>query len=186
MNGVKFDGGKARWSLLPWEAVKQVVDVLTYGAQKYAPDNWRKVPEWKDRYDSALERHLVAWRMGEWLDPETKLPHLAHALCCGLFLLAMEQNDRERVYSAPVKTFLNGPPEVKYIGGQTVLTTSSLHRLENRWCRDCGLSSTVAELNSEGLCFSCFSEPSKNLAATPGSGDEQTESPSQISEVGTP
>lgn len=88
--GVKFDAGKPRWSLLPWGAVRHIVDVLTYGAKKYADNNWMKVPEWKDRYDSALERHLVAWRSGEWLDPETKMPHLAHAGACLLFLLSLE------------------------------------------------------------------------------------------------
>jgi hypothetical protein len=84
--GAKFDGGKAPWHLLPWGAVTSVVEVLGYGAKKYAPNNWQHVPEARDRYFSAAVRHLLAWRGGEDLDPESGLPHLAHAACCVLFL----------------------------------------------------------------------------------------------------
>ncbi len=41
----KHDTEKARWDLLPMDAVSPVVDVLTFGAKKYAPDNWKTVPE---------------------------------------------------------------------------------------------------------------------------------------------
>ena len=40
---MKHDENKARWDLLPMGATSEIVDVLTYGAKKYAPDNWRKV-----------------------------------------------------------------------------------------------------------------------------------------------
>jgi hypothetical protein len=89
--GKKDDAGKPRWDLLPYEAVEQVVQVLTFGAKKYPdPDNWRRVPNHKDRYFAAAMRHLVAWKLGEKVDPETKLPHLAHGVCCMLFLLAKD------------------------------------------------------------------------------------------------
>ncbi len=92
--GLKLDDGKPPWSLLPWEAVEQIVLVLGHGAKKYAPNNWRKVDGWRRRYDSALERHLVAWRKGHWLDAESGLPHLAHAGCCVLFILSLELAER--------------------------------------------------------------------------------------------
>ena len=85
----KASAGKARWDLLPWDALKLVVDVLTFGSKKYAPNNWRWVENWRVEYDGALERHLVAWRLGEWADPQSGLPHLAHACCDALFLLAL-------------------------------------------------------------------------------------------------
>ncbi len=88
--GRKDDQGKGRWDLLPWDAARQVVDVLTYGAKKYDPDNWRKVPDWSDRYFSAAMRHLVAWHGGQRNDPESGHHHLAHALCCILFLLSLD------------------------------------------------------------------------------------------------
>lgn len=88
--GVKYDKDKPRWGLLPWDGLAPVVDVLTYGAKKYAPDNWRKVPGWEWRYWDAAHRHLAAYGRGEKTDPETGLPHLAHAVCCLLFMLALE------------------------------------------------------------------------------------------------
>lgn len=86
--GRKDDAGKDRWSLLPWDAVREVVKVLTFGAaKKYKPNNWQFVPDARIRYEDALERHLFAWRTGERLDPESGFNHLAHAGCCVLFLL---------------------------------------------------------------------------------------------------
>lgn len=90
--GRKFDTEKPRWDLIPWRGLTPVVEVLTYGAKKYAPENWRKVPEARRRYFAAAQRHLVAWQTGEQNDKETGLPHLAHALCCILFLAEMEQD----------------------------------------------------------------------------------------------
>jgi len=65
----------------------QVVKVLTYGAAKYAPDNWQQVPDAKNRYFAAAMRHLSAWKQGEAVDEESGVCHLAHAACCMLFLL---------------------------------------------------------------------------------------------------
>jgi hypothetical protein len=90
MKGKKYDTGKPRWNLLPWVQVAEVVQVITYGAAKYADENWKKVvsaPGGKARYTAACIRHLYAWMRGEWLDKESKLPHLAHAVCCLLFCM---------------------------------------------------------------------------------------------------
>lgn len=95
--GRKDDNGKPRWDLLPLGATSAVVDVLTHGAVKYAPDNWRKVPEPKRRYFAAALRHLVAYWRGEKLDPDSGKPHLAHAACCLLFLLEFELPDGQAV-----------------------------------------------------------------------------------------
>jgi hypothetical protein len=84
--GRKFDGGKPRYGLLPPLAMKATAEVLTFGAEKYEPDNWKRVPESKTRYFDALERHVWAWKMGEQTDPESGMHHLAHALCCLMFL----------------------------------------------------------------------------------------------------
>jgi hypothetical protein len=95
--GVKYDNGKPQWSLLPFRALTQVVEVLTYGAKKYAPDNWKKVPDARRRYIDAGFRHLTAYTTGETNDPETGKHHLAHAICCLLYLVAFdlgEHNDK--------------------------------------------------------------------------------------------
>ena len=84
--GRKFDGGKLRYGLIPPLAQAEMVKVLTFGAEKYEPDNWKNVPESKSRYFDALERHVWAWKMGEQIDPESGIHHLAHAMCCLAFL----------------------------------------------------------------------------------------------------
>jgi len=91
--GTKFDSEKPRWSLLPWTEVEDVVHVLTAGAKKYSPDNWKHVPEARDRYFSAAMRHLTAWYGGEKKDPETGRSHLSHAICCLLFLAWFDRRD---------------------------------------------------------------------------------------------
>jgi len=93
--GVKHDGGKPEYDLLPPRALERVVDVLTYGAKKYAAGNWKQVENARSRYYNAAQRHLSAWRRGETLDPESGFPHLAHAACSILFLLGFESGDAE-------------------------------------------------------------------------------------------
>jgi hypothetical protein len=86
----KLDAGKPRMDLLPPEAIVEVSKVLTYGASKYADHNWRKATNW-GRYTAATLRHVFAWMTGEDNDPETGMSHLAHATCCLMFLLALQQ-----------------------------------------------------------------------------------------------
>ncbi len=90
MTGIKYDNGKRRWTLVPWRAMGLVADVLGHGALKYSADNWKKVlPDHcgADRYLDATFRHLVAYARGEEADPDSGLPHLAHAVTNLLFLL---------------------------------------------------------------------------------------------------
>lgn len=84
--GRKFDGNKLEYGLLPPYALEETVRVLTFGAQKYERDNWQRVPDSKRRYFDALQRHVWAWKQGEQIDPESGLHHLAHAMCCLMFL----------------------------------------------------------------------------------------------------
>jgi len=72
MSGEKFDGGKLRMSLLPASALNEILSVLEFGAQKYAPDNWRKVDNLRERYFNAAHRHLSAWWSGERNDQDAK------------------------------------------------------------------------------------------------------------------
>ena len=95
--GVKFDKEKAQWSLLPFRAVKEVVDVLTFGVKKYSVDNWKYVPQARVRYMDATFRHLADWHSIDRKDPETGKSHLAHAICCLLFLLWFEQEDDKKM-----------------------------------------------------------------------------------------
>ena len=87
--GVKYDSEKLRYDLFPVEALEEITKVLTYGAGKYAPDNWRKVEPCNDRYFAAAMRHMIAHRKGEQMD-ESGYHHLAHAACCIIFMLTKE------------------------------------------------------------------------------------------------
>lgn len=89
MSGHKYDHDKLPWHLLPSDAVQEIVKVLQFGANKYAPRNWETGMNWSRPF-SALMRHMWAWWSGEHKDPETGLSHLAHAGCCILFLLSYE------------------------------------------------------------------------------------------------
>lgn len=91
--GVKFDKDKPKWNLLPWDELEDVVKVLTFGAKKYAPDNWKFVDDANNRYMDAAMRHLVAHQQGERQDAESGESHIAHALCCLLFMLWHVKND---------------------------------------------------------------------------------------------
>ena len=85
---MKFDTDKIRYDLVPPKAIKQLAEVLTFGAKKYKPNNWRNNTD-LSRYEGALLRHFEAYRMGEMLDEETGMPHLAHALTNLVFLLEL-------------------------------------------------------------------------------------------------
>ena len=93
--GMKFDSGKLLYSLIPPETNKALAEVLTFGAQKYAPNNWQLVENGEQRYLDALYRHLEAYRFGETVDPESGLHHLAHALTNVAFLHYLETTKKD-------------------------------------------------------------------------------------------
>lgn len=103
--GIKFDGGKLEFGLLPPLALEEVVKVLTFGAQKYSRNNWQKVSGSKRRYFDAMERHIWAWRKGEQIDPESGINHLAHAMCCLMFLFEHDilYSKDEPMYNEEIK-----------------------------------------------------------------------------------
>lgn len=89
--GHKDDAEKIRLDLLDAYSIEELGKVLTFGAQKYAPDNWRKGIKYS-RLIAALLRHAFAMMGGQDKDPETGLDHAAHAMCCCMFLIWMMKN----------------------------------------------------------------------------------------------
>lgn len=99
--GRKDDTGKLPLDLLPFGALEEVAKVLAFGASKYGPNNWQNVKP-KRRYLAAALRHLSAVIRGQEIDPESGLPHLAHAAACVLFLLSSRVgHDPPDVFSEP-------------------------------------------------------------------------------------
>lgn len=103
-SGIKNDDGKRRYHLMPRLAEAEIVDVLTFGAQKYDEHNWQNVRPLNDRYYSAARRHLAAFLSGERLDLDSNKHHLAHAACCVLFML--EHDLRETLNDEPLPQML--------------------------------------------------------------------------------
>lgn len=79
--GVKAE----RYDLLPKPGLDAIARCFGFGATKYQDHNWRKGYEWSKSFAAAM-RHLTAFWEGETLDPESGLPHLAHA---GFHILVM-------------------------------------------------------------------------------------------------
>lgn len=89
-SATKHDDGKPQLHRylhdLPLDVMNQWLEVLDFGAVKYDRNNWKKGMQYSRLYDAAL-RHMSAFWEGEEMDPETKLPHLAHAMCNIGFLM---------------------------------------------------------------------------------------------------
>ncbi len=92
--GAHFDKGKIRFDLLSPYALEELARIVTYGTVKYESRNWEKGMKWGKLFGSTM-RHLWRFWSGEDLDPESKLPHLAHAMCCCMFLLDYSKYRRE-------------------------------------------------------------------------------------------
>lgn len=100
LGGVKADGGKPDLSLLLIPAMLEVGKVFDFGAKKYAAYNYTGLEA--NRLIAACLRHLMAHNIGEDNDPETGMPHLAHAACSAIMALQchMQGQDGERFASA--------------------------------------------------------------------------------------
>ncbi len=90
-NGLRYNAGKLKWSLVPQSALAPMVDVLEYGAVKYAAHNWMKGLSINEICES-LKRHLDAFMEGEDCDPESGKSHIGHIQCNALFLSWMMKN----------------------------------------------------------------------------------------------
>jgi hypothetical protein len=90
--GMKFDNGKVQYSLIPPYALAELAKCLTFGAKKYAPDNWKRVSNPKVRYLDAALRHIELVRQGEEYDKESGSHHFTCAMANLAFLVEFEKN----------------------------------------------------------------------------------------------
>jgi hypothetical protein len=90
--GVKDDTGKNRTGLMVsgfHNAISSVSEVTTFGVKKYTPNGWLTVPDGEARYKDALYRHLLESENHKD-DPESGIPHLAHAAWNLLAILELQ------------------------------------------------------------------------------------------------
>lgn len=86
MEAKKYDSGKERFDLIPAAPMIELARVYTYGASKYDDRNWEIGLSW-GRVFAACQRHLWRFWLGEDVDVESGLSHLAHAAWCCLALI---------------------------------------------------------------------------------------------------
>lgn len=99
--GDKYDNGKppvAEMLLDFDDSIMEISKVWDFGARKYAKDNWKKVPDAKNRYMNALCRHLLQSK-NEPVDSESGLSHLAHACFNALAILHFELEENKKRFT---------------------------------------------------------------------------------------
>lgn len=100
--GHKLDSEKPPCDLLSPHALLGTAHVLGFGAKKYSANNWRQGIIYS-RILAAIMRHLLAFMLGEDLDPETGLPHVDHLGCEVMFIqeLYRTRKDLDDRYKVP-------------------------------------------------------------------------------------
>ena len=88
--GPKHMEGKPEWSVLPFDALTEVVRVFEYGA---SPEKYKKPYTYRagitySKLFSATVRHLIAWWTGEDKAKDSGCHH-PHAIANCLMLLSM-------------------------------------------------------------------------------------------------
>jgi hypothetical protein len=91
---VKHSAQKFKYSLIPHRPYEELAKLYTYGANKYSPRNWEKGFAWSDMID-ALERHLVAFKSGEFNDKESGCKHMASVAFYAFGLMEFEHTHPE-------------------------------------------------------------------------------------------
>lgn len=93
---------KARYDLIPANALDQVALAFTLGEEKHKNNPKEKGRSWRGEFAAAM-RHLWAFRRGEHNDPESGLSHLAHAAARVLILLEFVMTETEQDDLTPGK-----------------------------------------------------------------------------------
>ena len=97
--GAKLDAGKIRPGLVLGafsRALWEVSRVGTYGATKYSDNGWLSVPNGRDRYEDAQLRHWLKKCMGEEVDADTDIDHLAHEAWNALAKLELKLREEQQ------------------------------------------------------------------------------------------
>lgn len=76
--------------------LEQMSKILDFGDKKYGKMNW-KTYEDINEIVSALDRHKMAWELGETEDSQTGMSHMSHVACNAMFLLWYEINKPEKL-----------------------------------------------------------------------------------------
>ncbi len=86
--GAKRDDRKPRFDLIPFEFLESVAHVLSAGAVKYGPYNWKRGQ--KDFFLDAWNHALV--HLEKFKEGDTTEDHLAHLACNVAFMIWAVKN----------------------------------------------------------------------------------------------
>jgi len=80
------------------DTILPIEKVLKFGAEKYGANQWQDVPDAKERFKDALQRHtydddgkLILYKT----DADSGLKHVYHALCNIMFLMWFELKEKK-------------------------------------------------------------------------------------------
>ena len=90
VTGAEKEQKLAQLGALDPGSLMTLAKVAGFGANKYSRGNFLKGYAWSLSFD-AMMRHMLAFQMGEDNDPESGLPHTAHAAWHALTLTAYVQ-----------------------------------------------------------------------------------------------
>lgn len=93
---IKFSKHKPKPSLIPASTLRALAEVLTYGANKYEKDNWKKCDDISE-YTDALIRHLTDYLDGITHDTESGLPVMWCILANAAFLNELDETQKHKV-----------------------------------------------------------------------------------------
>lgn len=100
--GYKADENKPRLDLVFGDfanALWEVGQVGTFGANKYTDSGWIEVDNAIERYSSAMLRHYLQYKSGQIDDPESGFSHLAHVAWNALAILELSKQQTKSVVS---------------------------------------------------------------------------------------
>lgn len=83
----KSEPERLDYTVLPWDALTEVVKVMQYREGNNPRGSWQHDPTAYENYEAEGMRHRVARLRGEKTDPDTGLSHLAHEAACLLYQL---------------------------------------------------------------------------------------------------
>jgi hypothetical protein len=81
---LRYNKGKLAWGLIHWKCLSFMVEVLMFGAQKYAPNDWKKGMN-RTKLLESMQRHVSALFDGETHDEDSKFHHIGHVMCNCMF-----------------------------------------------------------------------------------------------------
>ena len=84
LKGLRYNTGKRKWSLVHFQSLEPMIEVLEFGAKKYEPYNWQKGLDQKEVLES-LQRHVAKLFDGEEIDSESGIHHIGHIMCNAMF-----------------------------------------------------------------------------------------------------